>query len=102
MIPCAYLRVYRPLDSFPEDERSKWERYILSGVRPGRGRTIYRDEPLDGGLFGFLMRGCRFGDYNGAVLNNSASSFTLEAEYISPRPRVVFGNWGTAFAVAKF
>jgi hypothetical protein len=54
VIPCAYLRVYRPLDSFPEDERSKWERYILSGVRPARGRTVYRDEPLDGGLFGFL------------------------------------------------
>jgi hypothetical protein len=54
VIPCAYLRVYRPLDSFPEDERSKWERYILSGVRPGRGRAAYRDEPLNGGVFGFL------------------------------------------------
>jgi hypothetical protein len=53
VVPCAYLRVYRPLDAFGEDERSKWERYILSGTRPST-RVAYRHEALDGGLFGFL------------------------------------------------
>ena len=29
VVPCAYLRVFRPLDSFGEDERSQWERLSL-------------------------------------------------------------------------
>ncbi|MFN2590837.1 MAG: hypothetical protein ABR518_08695 [Actinomycetota bacterium] len=45
MIPCAYLRVFRPLDSFVDEERSRWERYIVSGGPPkGRRRLIYREE----------------------------------------------------------
>jgi hypothetical protein len=55
VVPAAYLRVYRPLDSFGEDERTKWERYILSGIRPAPGRMAYRDQPVDGGPFGFLV-----------------------------------------------
>jgi hypothetical protein len=68
----------------------------LQGVRPIDDFDCYKVFNPD------FKRGCRFGDYNGAVLNNSAASFTLEAEYVSPRARVVFGNWGTALAVAKF
>jgi hypothetical protein len=54
VVPAAYLRVYRPLDSFGDGERTKWERYILSGIRPSSGGGPYRDEPLNGGAFGFL------------------------------------------------
>src|SRR5207302_6157634 len=44
VIPCAYLRVFRPLDTFPEVERALWERYILAGGRPPMARPVYRDE----------------------------------------------------------
>lgn len=44
MIPCAFLRVFRPLDTFPEPERAKWERYILAGGAPRVTRPVYRDE----------------------------------------------------------
>jgi len=43
MVPCAYLRVFRPLDSFPEPERARWERYILGGGVPDPGRPRYRE-----------------------------------------------------------
>lgn len=58
MIPCAYLRVFRPLDTFPAGQRAAWERHIREidvpraegrpgatprGRRPGR-RPVYRDE----------------------------------------------------------
>lgn len=44
VVPCAYLRVYQPLDAFPSEERSLWERYILEGhhVRPSRPRYLQR------------------------------------------------------------
>ena len=45
MIPCAYLRVFRPLDSFPPEERAEWKRYIEGGGAPPAGRPAYRDEP---------------------------------------------------------
>lgn len=32
MVPCSYLRVYQPLDSFPRRERARWSEYIESGV----------------------------------------------------------------------
>ena len=38
MIPCAYLRVYRPLDGFPEAERAHWERFIVAGGHPTLAR----------------------------------------------------------------
>lgn len=52
MIPCAYLRVYRPLESFGEDDRARWERLILA-AQPGTGR-VYRQERLSDGVLGYL------------------------------------------------
>jgi hypothetical protein len=66
------------------------------GVRPVDDFDCYEAFNPD------FQRGCRFGDYNGATLNKASSSFTLEAEWISPRPRVLFANWGTALATATF
>jgi hypothetical protein len=48
VIPCAFLRVFRPLGTFPDEERSQWERYILSGGPPVGGRPVYRDEVKEG------------------------------------------------------
>ena len=44
MIPCAFLRVFRPLDTYADEERVRWERYILAGGAPPSMRPIYRDE----------------------------------------------------------
>jgi len=44
MIPCAYLRVFRPLGTFQESERAEWERFILAGGPPRARRPVYRDE----------------------------------------------------------
>ncbi len=44
MIPCAYLRVFRPLETFPAEERSHWERYIVEGGPPPPHRPVYRHE----------------------------------------------------------
>jgi hypothetical protein len=44
VIPCAYLRVFRPLDAFPEGERVEWERYIVGGGERMRRPPVYRDE----------------------------------------------------------
>jgi hypothetical protein len=44
VVPCAYLRVFRPLDSFAEAERSQWERYIVSGGPDASHRPVYREE----------------------------------------------------------
>lgn len=46
VIPCGYLRVYRPLETFPEEERARWERYILSGGAPRTPRPVYRHEAV--------------------------------------------------------
>jgi hypothetical protein len=43
VIPCAYLRVFRPLDAFPEEERRSWERFILAGGHPRPTRPVYRE-----------------------------------------------------------
>jgi hypothetical protein len=45
VIPCAFLRVFRPLDAFPEGERRNWERYVLAGGQPRPTRPVYRDAP---------------------------------------------------------
>jgi len=45
MFPCAYLRVFQPLDAFAKDERTFWERYIVSGGRTPPSRPIYRERP---------------------------------------------------------
>ncbi|HEX2070011.1 MAG TPA: hypothetical protein VHH54_07405, partial [Actinomycetota bacterium] len=44
MIPCAYLRVFRPLETFPVEERAHWERYIVEGGPPPPHRPVYRHE----------------------------------------------------------
>jgi hypothetical protein len=44
MIPCAYLRVYRPLDTFEEPERGRWERYIVDGGHVAPARPVYREQ----------------------------------------------------------
>lgn len=31
MVPCAYLRVFEPLDALPEDDRQHWGRYVAEG-----------------------------------------------------------------------
>lgn len=54
VIPCAYLRVFRPLDTFPDDERAEWERFILSGGAPPSIRPVYRDEPAGDRHVGLL------------------------------------------------
>jgi len=43
MVPCAYLRVFRPLDRLPEPERARWERFILAGGAPDARRPRYRE-----------------------------------------------------------
>jgi len=43
MVPCAYLRVFRPLDSLPEPDRARWERFILTGGAPSLLRPRYRE-----------------------------------------------------------
>jgi len=55
MIPCAFLRIFRPLEAFGEPERSEWERYIVSGTAPPTGPPRYRHlAPEPGTPFGFL------------------------------------------------
>lgn len=31
MVPCAYLRVFEPIDALPQPERERWGRYVASG-----------------------------------------------------------------------
>jgi hypothetical protein len=52
VIASAYLRVFQPLDVFPEDERARWERYILEGehLRPPRRRYRQRYTAASGRL----------------------------------------------------
>jgi len=55
VIPCGFLRVFRPLDSYSDDERARWERYILAGGAPRSVRPVYRDEgPVRESLIGLL------------------------------------------------
>lgn len=44
MIACAYLRIFRPLDTYGDQERAHWERYILSGGPPRPPRPVYREQ----------------------------------------------------------
>jgi hypothetical protein len=55
MVPCAFLRVYRPLDAFEEPERGKWERYIVAGGDVAPARPVYRQQAVAGsGRVGLL------------------------------------------------
>jgi hypothetical protein len=55
VIPCAYLRAFRPLDSYPESERAEWERYIVSGGHPPAHRPVYRHESFAADRFVGLL-----------------------------------------------
>lgn len=55
MIPCAFLRIFLPLESYPEDERAQWERYILTGGERRSHARVYREESSHGrGVTGLL------------------------------------------------
>jgi hypothetical protein len=54
MVPSAYLRVYRPIDSFAEPERARWERAILRHQPAADRRVRYRQQPFGDGRFGLL------------------------------------------------
>src|SRR5436309_6579793 len=45
VFPCAYLRVYQPLEAFPQEERRHWERYLVSGAQRRPSRPVYREQP---------------------------------------------------------
>lgn len=42
MVPCAYLRVFQPLEAFPPVEQAHWERYIVEGGPSQPARPRYR------------------------------------------------------------
>jgi hypothetical protein len=45
MFPCAYLRVFQPLEAFPAEERNHWERYIVAGGHSRPRTPVYRERP---------------------------------------------------------
>jgi len=57
------------------------------GAGPEDGFTGYA-------FFGSTNRVARWGDYSAAVADE-AGNIWLAAEYITPRPRTFFANWGT-------
>lgn len=65
------------------------------GAGPDDGFTCYKAfvGPGPGGV----GRGCRWGDYS-EVNVGTDGNFYMEAEYITPRLRTIFANWGTAIA----
>ena len=63
------------------------------GVAPEDGFTCY--EAFVGAE---VERGCRWGDYSEANLGTDGR-FYMETEYITPRLRTEFANWGTAVGV---
>lgn len=54
MIPCAYLRIFQPLEAFPAEEQAKWERYIVEGGWSRPARPLYRQH-VTGRRLGFLV-----------------------------------------------
>jgi hypothetical protein len=68
----------------------------LDGVRPVDDFDCYPEFNPD------FARGCRFGDYNAAVVGPADNTFILETEYMTAKARVSFANWGTALAVIDF
>lgn len=40
MVPCAYLRVFEPLDALPERDQERWGRYVAEGNGLSRGAAI--------------------------------------------------------------
>lgn len=68
----------------------------LNGVRPIDDFDCYPEFNPDS------ARGCRFGDYNGAVVGPTGNAFILETEYVTAKARVTNANWGTGLAVIPF
>ncbi len=56
MVPSAELRVYQPLEAFPPEEQSRWERFIVEGGHLRARRTRYRQRVTSKGL-GILAEG---------------------------------------------
>jgi hypothetical protein len=54
VVPCAYLRVFQPLEAFSREEQSRWERYLLEGA-PRPLRPVYRQR-ITGDRIGLLTR----------------------------------------------
>lgn len=53
MVPQSYLRVFQPLSAFPDDERARWERYLVEGGHLRQAKTVYR-QLLVAGRLGLL------------------------------------------------
>jgi len=62
------------------------------GAGPEDGFTCYKAFVGSG-----VTRGCRWGDYS-EINVGTDGNFYMEAEYITPRLRTLFANWGTAIA----
>jgi hypothetical protein len=55
VIPCAYLRVFRPLETYPQPDRAAWERYIVGGGHRPSHPPVYRERPVtEGSRVGLL------------------------------------------------
>lgn len=42
MVPQSYLRVFQPLSAFADEERARWERYLVEGGHLRQARLVYR------------------------------------------------------------
>ncbi len=62
------------------------------GAGPEDGFTCYKAFVGSG-----VTRGCRWGDYS-EINVGTDGNFYMEAEYITPRLRTIFADWGTAIA----
>ena len=45
MVPSAYLRVFQSLETLPDGERARWERYLVGGEGLQPGLRRYREVP---------------------------------------------------------
>ncbi len=50
----AYLRVFQPIDVFPDGERTRWERYIVRREHDVPLAPVYRQRRAAGGRLGLL------------------------------------------------
>lgn len=46
MVPCAYLRVFEPLDAFPPGEQERWGRYVADGRAMSSGTAMSAEAAL--------------------------------------------------------
>lgn len=50
----AYLRVFQPIDAFPDGERARWERYIVGREHETPDAPVYRQRRAADGRLGLL------------------------------------------------